>query len=98
MSEEPSALKKCRSICKASVTKSFKTLQRLVRERNLDSIQKHGEKMKNLFGEFDDVSDDYTDTLCEDSEQHAASVYYDEVYDNYLDTLNDSIDCLSLTL
>ena len=99
MSEEPSALKKRRSICKASVTKSFKTLQRLVRERNLDSIQKHGEKMKNLFVEFDDVSDAYTDTLCEDSEQHAASVYYDEVYDNYLshlDTLNDSIDCLSL--
>ena len=99
MSEEPSALKKRRSICKASVTKSFKTLQRLVKERNLDSVQKHGEKMKNLFVEFDDVSDAYTDTLCEDSEQHAASVYYDEVYDNYLshlDTLNDSIDCLSL--
>ena len=55
--------------------------------------------MKNLFVEFDDVSDAYTDTLCEDSEQQAASVYYDEVYDNYLshlDTLTDSIDNLSI--
>ena len=37
--------------------------------------------------------------MCEDSEQHATSVYYDEVYDNYLSqlhTLNNSIDCLSL--
>ena len=99
MSEEPSALKKRRSTCKASLTTSFKTLQRLVRERNIESIQKHGEKMKNLFVEFDDVSDAYSDTLCKDSEQQAASIYYDEVYDNYLshlDTLNDSIDNLSL--
>ena len=85
------ALKKRRSTCKANITKSDKTLQRLIRERNLEAIQTQGEKMKKWFAEFDA----YIETLIAEPEQEAASEYYDLVYAcyiNQLDYLNDAVD------
>ena len=81
------------------MTKSAKTLNRLIKERDVNLIEKHGMKMKAWFSDFDATKDAYVETLTDDTEIAAASSYYDEVYDNYmdqLDALNSAMDSLTI--
>ena len=96
MAEE---LMKQRATYKARMTKSAKTLNRLIKEREVNLIKKHGMKMKTWFCDFDETNDAYVDTLTDEAEIAAASSYYDAVYDNYmdqLDALNSAMDSLTV--
>ena len=85
MAEE---LMKQRATYKARMTKSAKTLNRLIKEREVNLIKKHGMKMKTWFCDFDETNDAYVETLTDEAEIAAASSYYDAVYDSYLDQLD----------
>ena len=88
-----------RSMYKALVTKSSRTLSCLIKEGDINLIQKHGVKMKAWFHSFDDVCESYLEMLTEETDITAADSYYDVVYDNYmdqLDSLNYATDTLSM--
>ena len=88
-----------RSMYKALVTKSSRTLSCLIKEGDINLIQKHGVKMKAWFHSFDDVCESYLETLTNETDITAADSYYDVVYDNYmdqLDSLNLATDTLSM--
>ena len=92
-------LLKQRSTYKGLITKSAKTLNRLIKERNVNLIQQHGIKMKSWFSDFDQTNDAYTETLTNEPDIAAASSYYDTVYDTYmdqLDSLNSAMDSLTV--
>ena len=96
MAEE---LMKQRATYKARMTKSAKTLNRLIKEREVNLIKKHGIKMKTWFCDFDETNDAYVETLTDEAEIAAASSYYDAVYDSYmdqLDALNSAMDSLTV--
>ena len=79
--------------------KSAKTLNLLIKERNVNLIQQHGIKMKAWFSDFDQTNDAYTETLTSEPDIAAASSYYDTVYDTYmdqLDSLNSAMDSLTV--
>ena len=88
-----------RSMYKALVTKSSRTLSCLIKEGDINLIQKHGVKMKAWFHSFDDVCESYLEMLTDETDITAADSYYDVVYDNYmdqLDSLNYAMDTLSM--
>ena len=88
-----------RSMYKALVTKSSRTLSCLIKEGDINLIQKHGVKMKAWFHSFDDVCESYLEMLTDETDITAADSYYDVVYDNYmdqLDSLNYATDTLSM--
>ena len=92
-------LLKQRSTYKGLITKSAKTLNRLIKERNVNLIQQHGIDMKAWFSDFDQTNDAYTETLTNEPDIAAASSYYDTVYDTYidqLDSLNSAMDSLTV--
>ena len=88
-----------RSMYKALVTKSSRTLSCLIKEGDINLIQKHGVKMKAWFHSFDDACESYLEMLTDETDITAADSYYDVVYDNYmdqLDSLNHATDTLSM--
>ena len=88
-----------RSMYKALVTKSSRTLSCLIKEGDINLIKKHGVKMKAWFHSFDDVCESYLEMLTDETDITAADSYYDVVYDNYmdqLDSLNYATDTLSM--
>ena len=88
-----------RSMYKALVTKSSRTLSCLIKEGDINLIQNHGVKMKAWFHSFDDVCESYLEMLTDETDITAADSYYDVVYDNYmdqLDSLNYATDTLSM--
>ena len=88
-----------RSMYKALVTKSSRTLGCLIKEGDINLIQKHGVKMKAWFHSFDGVCESYLELLTDETDITAADSYYDVVYDNYmaqLDSLNYATDTLSM--
>ena len=96
MAEE---LMKQRATYKARMMKSAMTLNRLIKEREVNLIKKHGMKMKTWFCDFDETNDAYVETLTDEAEIAAASSYYDAVYDSYmdqLDALNSAMDSLTV--
>ena len=76
-----------RSMYKALVTKSSRTLSCLIKEGDINLIQKHGVMMKAWFHSFDDVCESYLEMLTDETYITAADSYYDMVYDNYMDQL-----------
>ena len=88
-----------RSMYKALVTKSSRTLSCLIKKGDINLIQKHGVKMKAWFHSFDDVCESYLEMLTDETDITTADSYYDVVYDNYmdqLDSLNHATDTLSM--
>ena len=81
MAEE---LMKQRATYKARMMKSAKTLNRLIKEREVNLIKKHGMNMKTWFCDFDETNDAYVETLTDEAEIAAARSYYDAVYDSYM--------------
>ena len=88
-----------RSTHKALVTKSSRTLSCLIKEGDINLIQKHGVMMKAWFHSFDEASESYLETLTDDTDISAAESYYDAIYEYYmdqLDFLNYAMDSLTM--
>ena len=88
-----------RSMYKALVTKSSRTLSCLIKEGDINLIQKHGVKMKAWFHSFDDVCESYLEMLTDETDITDAESYYDAVYDDYmdqLDSLNYAMDSFTM--
>ena len=77
-----------RSTYKALVTKSSIPLSCLIKEGDINLIQKHSVIMKAWFHSFDDVCESYLEMLTDETDITDAESHYDAVYDDYMDQLD----------
>ena len=88
-----------RSMYKALVSESSRTLSCLIKEGDVNLIKKHGVMTKAWFHRFHEASESNVETLTDDTDITADESYYDAIYDNYmdlLDFLNYAIDSLTM--